>query len=117
MKIMVTIGDTILTGSLDETPEARDFATQLPLTLVLEDYAGTEKIADLPVRIESQDAAAGYAPRAGDLGYYAPWGNLAIFHKDFRHSHGLVRLGRLHVGLECLARQGRVSARIEILSP
>ncbi|GAA4730631.1 hypothetical protein GCM10023216_23110 [Isoptericola chiayiensis] len=25
--------------------------------------------------------------------YYAPWGNLAIFYRDFGHAPGLVRLG------------------------
>jgi hypothetical protein len=32
----------------------------------------------------------------GDITYYAPWGNLAIFYRDFGYSPGLVRLG--HIG-------------------
>ncbi len=32
----------------------------------------------------------------GDLAYYAPWGNIAIFYRPYRFfSRGLVRLGRL----------------------
>lgn len=33
----------------------------------------------------------------GDITYYSPWGNLALFYRDFGHASGLVRLGRLDV--------------------
>ena len=35
---------------------------------------------------------------AGDLCYYAPWGNLAFFHSGYKYSSGLIRLGRLDEG-------------------
>jgi len=41
---------------------------------------------------------------AGDIAYYAPWGSLAIFHRDFSYSRGLVRLGRLEGHVEALAK-------------
>lgn len=44
-------------------------------------------------------------PAAGDLAYYMPWGNLAVFLHAFRESDGLVPLGRLTPdGLEALAK-------------
>jgi hypothetical protein len=46
--------------------------------------------------------------------YYAPWGNLALFHKDFRYSEGLVRLGRIDSGIEALRRKGPLKVTIEI---
>ena len=54
----------------------------------------------------SQDLAGGFKPSAGDLSCYAPWGNLAIFHKGFEYSSGLIRLGRLETGLEAMRRKG-----------
>jgi hypothetical protein len=40
----------------------------------------------------------------GDIAYYAPWGNLAIFYKDFGYSRGLVKLGRLDSSIETVER-------------
>ena len=51
----------------------------LPLTLAVRDFHHTEKIADLPARLATADAPPGTAARAGDVTYYSPWGNLAIF--------------------------------------
>jgi hypothetical protein len=41
---------------------------------------------------------SGTTAAAGDIAYYAPWGNLALFYRDFTFSEGLVRLGRLEPG-------------------
>lgn len=107
MKILISSnGAVIASATLDDNESARHFTTLLPLELVLKDYAATEKITDLPAALPTTGAPAGYEPSAGDLCYYAPWGNLAIFHKGFAYSSGLVRLGRLESGLEAMRRQG-----------
>lgn len=112
--IVIRFEGRVLAATLDDTPDARAFAALLPLTLTLEDYAATEKIADLPSKLPASDAAAGHTPSVGDIAYYAPWGNLAIFHKPFRHSPGLVKLGRLteEGDVARLAKPG--SVRVEI---
>ena len=93
MKIRILVGEQAVAVTLDDTPTARDFAALLPLSLTLEDYGTTEKISMLPRKLDIAGARAGTTPLAGDLCYYAPWGNLAIFLKPFRHSPGLMRLG------------------------
>jgi hypothetical protein len=97
MDIQLTIKGTQLRGTLDDTPAGRDFASMLPLTLTLTDFHDTEKISDLPRRLASteDDAPAGTAGSPGDLTIYAPWGNLAIFYRDFTYTDDLIRLGRL----------------------
>ncbi len=95
MDIRILVADTELQGTLDNTPTARDFADLLPLTLTLSDFHATEKVADLPRGLDTSAAPAGTAAEAGDITYYAPWGNMAIFTRDFRHSPGLVHLGTL----------------------
>ena len=50
----------------------------------------------------------------GDLAYYAPWGNLAIYYKDFRHSPGLIKLGTLDGGLEALRAAGPLEVKVEL---
>jgi hypothetical protein len=95
MKIRIVSGNQVLTGVLYDNPSARDFASLLPLTLSLEDYNQTEKISRLPRKLNRQGAPEGHDPRKGDITYYAPWGNLALFYRDFRYSTGLVPLGRI----------------------
>lgn len=110
MKLQIRLDTLALLVLLDDNPSARDLLELLPLQLTLEDYAATEKIAPLPRRLSTAQAPRGITPRAGDLAYYAPWGNLALFHKDFSFSAGLVRLGRIEQGIEVLARPGRLTS-------
>jgi hypothetical protein len=114
MKIRLTMGEKVLTATLRDNETARDFVSLLPLALTLEDYAATEKISDLPRRLSTKGAPAGTAAAAGDIAYYAPWGNLALFHRDFRHSNGLVTLGKLDGGVEALREPGPLKVRIEL---
>lgn len=114
MKIRLLIDGRALSATLEDGAATRDFLAQLPLNLQLEDYAATEKIAPLPRPLSTVGAPAGVTPVAGDLAFYAPWGNLAIFHKPFGYSKGLVRLGRIDGDLQALRRPGPVQVRIEL---
>jgi len=98
---------------LDDHAAARDFAALLPIELALSDYNRTEKIADLPKRLSVEESPAGIKPAAGDIAYYAPWGNLAIFYRDFGYSRGLVRLGRLEGGADAIEQLDGARLRIE----
>jgi hypothetical protein len=113
MKIHLTLQDAVLTATLHDTPVARDFASMLPLTLTLEDYAKTEKISDLPRKLKTQGSPAGADPSAGDIAYYAPWGNLALYYEDFGYSDGLILLGKLDGGVEALGVPGSMKVTIE----
>lgn len=114
MKIRLTINGKALAATLYDNTSARDFVAQLPLTLTFEDYAATEKVAYLPRKLNTAGAPAGFDPSAGDITYYAPWGNLAIFHKDFSYSSGLISLGRLESGTEVLKTPGPMKVMIEL---
>jgi len=94
-KIRLIFNDTVLTATMYDNPTTRDFLSRLPLTLKMEDYAGKEKVSYLPEKLSLKDAPAGSAPSIGDITYYAPWGNLAIFYRDFSYSRGLIKLGRI----------------------
>ncbi|KWV45738.1 cyclophilin-like fold protein [Stenotrophomonas maltophilia] len=113
MKIRLIINDQVLSATLEDSLPAREFIAQLPLTLQLEDYAATEKIAQLPRSLNVEGEPEGITPVAGDMAFYAPWGNLAIFHRPFGYSKGLVRLGRIEGGLQLLRKTGAVKVRIE----
>ena len=115
MKIRLTINGKSATATLVDNATARDFFSLLPLTLKLEDYAATEKIAYPPRKLSTEGAPPGIDPDVGDITYYAPWGNIAIFYKDFGYAGGLVKLGRIDSGLDVLRASGRLEARIETL--
>ena len=115
MKIRLTIAGKSTTATLLDNATARDFVALRPLTLKLDDYASTEKIAYLPKKLSTQGAPAGVDPDAGDITYYAPWGNLAIFYRDFGYSAGLIRLGRFDTGIEALEVRGPLNATIEAI--
>ncbi|MNS77889.1 hypothetical protein D3C72_1114810 [compost metagenome] len=113
MKIRMTMAGKVITASLEESDSARDFFAMLPLTLPFEDYAETEKIAYLPGKLTTQGAPKGIDPNVGDICYYAPWGNLAIYYRDFGYSSGLIRLGRITSGLDALTAQPSGTLTIE----
>ena len=112
MKIRMDVDGTRITATLDDNATSKDFASLLPLTLTLDDYNGTEKISDLPKKLSTRGAPEGVDPAAGDIAYYAPWGNLAIFYKDFEYSRGLVKLGTIASGARVFERPGRLRVTI-----
>jgi hypothetical protein len=113
MKIRLTVNGKPMSATLLDNATARDFLALLPTTLTLEDYAQTEKISYLPRKLSAADAPAGSDPSVGDITYYAPWGNLAIFYKDFGYSTGLIQLGRIDSGIEAVAVPGPLKVTIE----
>lgn len=116
MKIRMTINGKTMTATLTDSPTTRDFIALLPLTLKLDDYESTEKIAYLPKKLSTQSAPAGIDPDVGDITYYAPWGNLAIFYRDFGYSKGLIKLGRFDTGMEAMNVQGSIKVTIEAVA-
>lgn len=100
---------------LFDNPTSRDLLSMLPLNLVFKDYANTEKIAYPTESLSTEHAPEGYKPSAGDLTLYAPWGNLALFYRDFSYSMGLIPVGRLEEGIEKLKdRADHFEATLEL---
>lgn len=116
VQIRLTANGKIVTGTLIDNAAARDFRSLLPLTLTLEDYAATEKISYLPRKLSTEGTPPGFDPSVADVTYYAPWSNLAIFHKDAPYAEGLVELGRINSGLDALSVRGPVRVTIELVS-
>lgn len=88
--------------ALENNSAAESLLKQLPLTLKFENYSSTEKISYPPEKLDISKAPNSCTPKDGDLTYYAPWGNLAFFYKNFRNSNGLVPLGKIISGRENL---------------
>jgi len=112
MKIRLKFEDRELTAVLNDSQSAREFLALLPLTITLEDYAGTEKISYLASRLSTSGAPRGSDPAVGDIAYYAPWGNLAIFYRDAGYASGLVILGKLD-DVQRISVDGSLNVTIE----
>src|SRR3954454_23242777 len=93
--IRLTANGKTFTGSLDDTPAARDLLAMLPLSLTFADLAGEEKWARLPNSLDVTGAPEGSDGQAGGIYHYVPWQNLALFYGDHGFADGLVKLGRL----------------------
>jgi hypothetical protein len=113
-KIKIIIGQKTATAILYDNASSRDFAAMLPLEMHLEDYNSKEKISNLPKKLSITDAPQGFDPSIDDLTYYAPWGNLALFYKDFSYSPGLVSLGKITSGIELFSKSGTLDVKIEL---
>jgi hypothetical protein len=115
MKIRLTVDGQVAKATLYDNATVRDFAALLPLSLTLTDYARIERIADLPRRLTQGSAETTVSVKAGDLAYYAPWGNLAIFveYGTGHYTGDLMRLGAVETGLPALQCRGPLQVRIE----
>ncbi|MET4482200.1 cyclophilin-like fold protein [Bradyrhizobium sp. F1.13.3] len=117
MGIRCSFANQTFTATLMDDPSARDLLTMLPLDLVVEDFSTNEKIAYLPRKLIEEGGGPFSNEAAGDLCYYAPWGNLAFFHGSYKYSSGLIRIGRLDDGPQPLLTRGKFALRFERLPP
>ena len=93
--IEMVIGDKTFAIELNGNDAAKALIARLPVKLQFEDYGSTERIAYLNPKLDTGSAPARTTPKTGDVTYYMPWGNLAVFVKPFRTSDGLVPLGHM----------------------
>ena len=114
MKINIRMKDRVIPATLNDSKAAHDFASLLPLSMTLKDYASTEKVSDLPRRLSTDGAPEGFDPSVGDIAYYSPWGNLAIYYRDFEYSSGLVPLGTLASGADLFASSDSMQVTFEL---
>lgn len=115
MKINIKVKDKVITATLIDSKTTQDFISLLPLTLTLEDYAKTEKISYLSRKLSTEDAPPSSDPAVGDIAYYAPWGNLAMFYQDSGYANGLIILGKIDGGIEAFNVPGSVKVTIELV--
>jgi hypothetical protein len=104
--IRITFGDAELTARLDDNATARDLAAQLPLTLTFRDHNNVEKTAPLPRELSLDGAPEGHDPAAGDIGYWAPDGDLVFYYdSDAPSFNGIVRIGEFDGEIDAVERQ------------
>ena len=114
--VRLSAGSALLDVTISEdNPATRDFLSMLPLTLIMEEFAGREKIADLP-RPLHYEGSPGADPEVGDLIYFVPWGNLGFYYDTtgIGFSEQTIHLGRYNATPEELARFEGQEVRVEL---
>jgi hypothetical protein len=103
------MGDGVATATLDDTAPARDFAAMLPVTISMHDLFGREKPGRLPRQLDIDPATREYRYEVGEIAYWSPGNDIAIFYADDGQAipqPGLVRLGTIDAGLDVIATAG-----------
>lgn len=115
LKVNITAGNRTITATMEDNAAGRDFLSRLPLEVTLNDYNNTtEKIFYPTPALTTEGVTRGCAPTPGDITIYAPWGNVAIFCKNWSHSNDLIRIGRIDGnGIEALTVGGDIRVKIE----
>lgn len=113
--IKMTFAGNEIYGEILNTQSGKEFLSQLPASLKFEDYNSTEKISYLPKKLLAQGEPEGFTPKKGDISYYVPWGNLAIFYRDFRYSRSLIKIGELKDIDKLANMRGSFDVRIELV--
>lgn len=102
MNIKITNEGLSATFKLNDSTAAADLAKQLPLTISVKNYSTDEKIFyPTPLSVFNTPTSNG---QAGDLAYFAPWDDVAIFYRDFSAAPGLYQLGRCIEGQDNIAK-------------
>ncbi len=95
IKGTITVGSRTFTITYRDNPTVRSLTEQMPFTVELEDYAGIEKIFYPDPALSTKNAPDGAEAAKGDVMYYAPWGDVAIFYKDFKYAKGLIPMAHI----------------------
>ncbi len=113
MAIHIVIGSTTMVATMEDNPTARDFVTQLPLTLTLRDFSAAEKVSGaLPRRLSQEGAPPADAGALGDIAYYAPWGNIAFYRGQGPNASGVIKIAKITSGLAALEHPGELTVTI-----
>lgn len=114
--LQMTVGEKSYRFELNGNDAAVSFAMQMPLKLKFEDYGRIERISYLPKELSLGNSPRASDPKKGDISYYAPWGNLAVFVQDFQYSDNLIPLGKLpDDALEALQNCGSSPVEFQVV--
>ena len=91
--IKMTINQQIFYVELKNSPAAKAFIEQLPLTLTMEDLNGNEKFAELPRPLPTRQVKPGTINQ-GDLMLYGHR-TLVLFYETFQTNYGYTPVGRI----------------------
>ena len=116
MKIRLKIDDKVITATLNDSKTARDFVSQLPLTLTMNDLFRREKFAHLP-RAISEEGKRTHTYEVGQVVYWSQGRDVAIFYRNDGEripNPGIIVIGKIDSSVAALDVAGSVKVTIEL---
>ncbi|KAA0108875.1 cyclophilin-like fold protein [Mycolicibacterium sp. P1-5] len=104
--IRVRVNGTTIAGTIRHNPTGADLLRKLPVTVRVRDHNRQEKTGPLPAPLTMDGMPSGDAPKAADIGYFAPGNDLVFYYTDAPYWSGIARIGRLDGDLSVLADAG-----------
>lgn len=101
--IRVRVNGTTIAGTIRHNPTGSDLLSRLPVTVQVRDHNRQEKTGPLPAPLTMDGMPSGDAPKAADIGYFAPGNDLVFYYADAPYWRGIARIGRLEGDLSALA--------------
>lgn len=116
LNIDIVIGEHTITATMEDNAAARDLLSRLPLEITLNDFNNTtEKIFYPKLALTLNGVPRGCTPVPGDITIYAPWGNVAIFCKEWPHSDDLIKIGHIDGdGINHLSVDGDIKVTFKV---
>jgi len=114
MKLKITVGANVFTGTLYNNTTVNAFKANLPMSINMTELNGNEKYFDLTVNLPV-NASNPETIQAGDLMLYGA-NTLVFFYKTFATSYSYTRLGRVDnpSGLATALGSGNATVRFEL---
>jgi hypothetical protein len=112
--ITMAIDGRVLTATLHDNPAANALVEQLPLTLTFDDFNSVEKTARLPSSLSMRGMPEGDDPEIGDIGFWAPGGDLVLYYGDVGYWDGIAKLGTFDDVEAIATRSGPFTVTIAI---
>lgn len=81
-----------VTIALNDSGAAQDLARQKPSEVRIENYSNDEKTFYPDKKLNLANTPRAHAV-VGTLGYFAPWGDVCLFYRNFGSAAGLYELG------------------------
>lgn len=115
LKVKISVGDRTISATMEDNVAGREFLSRLPLEVTLNDFNNTtEKIFYLEPALTLEGVKRGCTPVPGDITIYVPWGNVAIFCKNWSHSNDLIKIGHIDGdGISALTTGGDIKVKFE----
>lgn len=114
--ISMTVGDTVITATLDNSETTQAFLATLPRTLTMNHYGGREYYGRIEAIPENGETVADF--ENGDVTFYPDGPSFAIFFAgaDSSNQGGLIRMGRITSDLSVFGALGdSVEMLIEVI--
>jgi hypothetical protein len=117
-RVVLRFGNRVAAATLADTSQAQHLAEMLPLAVRLKDVWGQTKSGRLPRQLAVDGATPIHNPTQGGIYFWPQSEVIAVYYDDLGQTvpaPGLVRLGVVDTGLDCLAEAGdEFTVRIEL---